>query len=303
MPDRTARIWAALEDRLYPQRRLSPADRALYAHLLRHSRLAGRRRVRMTMGSLARGAGLCHSTARRRLKELERQGCVRMGPPGRRGVEVEVLLPDEVLSQPAPAEPRLRRLAYPDRALRRAVMTRDGDRCFYCLRELKREGVLDHVIPLAAGGRSEFANLAACCPGCNAGKGARPAEDWLRKLWRRGRLSDAELELRLAALRQLARPPHARRRVARFGAKVAVSATRHLLGPLRVSANSAPLRHPCLVLGGAAPGQTTEDDAAARSAKLSAEAHAADARESSRESGGAARRRARSGGGAVPACG
>lgn len=206
LPDRTARVWAALEDRLYPQRKLAPADRALYSHLLRHSRLVGRRRVRMTMGSLARGAGLCPSTARRRLKELERGGCVRVGPPGRRGIEVEVLLPEEILAQAAPAGPPPRRLAYPDDALRRAVMAREGGRCFYCLRELKREGVLDHVVPLAAGGRTEFANLAACCPGCNAGKGARQAEDWLRILWRRGRLSDAELDLRLAALRKMARP-------------------------------------------------------------------------------------------------
>jgi hypothetical protein len=204
LPDRTARIWAALEDRLYPERRLAPADRALYSHLLRHSRLVGRRRVRMTMGSLARGAGLCHSTARRRLKELERQGCVRAGPPGRRGIEVEVFLPGEILARPVARSgiAPLVRQAYPDEALRRAVVARDGGRCFYCLRELKREGVLDHVTPLAAGGRTEFANLAACCPGCNAGKGARPAEDWLRTLWRRGRLSDAEFELRLAALRE-----------------------------------------------------------------------------------------------------
>lgn len=205
LPDRTARLWAALEDRLYPALRLSPAGRAVYSHLLRHSRLAGRRRARITMGALARGAGLCPSTARRRLQELARRRCVAVGPPGHRGFSVEVFLPEEILARKPLVAPWPPRQGYPERELRRAVLAREGGRCFYCLRWLGREGVLDHVTPLAAGGRTELANLAAACVGCNAGKGARPAEDWLRTLLRRRRLSESEFDLRLAALRRLRR--------------------------------------------------------------------------------------------------
>src|SRR6266699_3443586 len=59
-----AQIWKQLEDHLVPRLRLSITDRAVYSHLLRHSRLEGRARLRFSMAWLARGARLSTNPAR-----------------------------------------------------------------------------------------------------------------------------------------------------------------------------------------------------------------------------------------------
>ena len=66
------------------------------------------------------------------------------------------------------------RKAIPAR-LRRAVTERDGYRCAYC-RSPHMVGVgmvIDHVIPLSAGGATESSNLALSCYRCNEVKGDR----------------------------------------------------------------------------------------------------------------------------------
>jgi 5-methylcytosine-specific restriction endonuclease McrA len=60
--------------------------------------------------------------------------------------------------------------------------------------------VFDHATPVAAGGDNSFRNIVACCFDCNTRKKDRPAEVFLRELYRSGRLSSPELDARLAAL-------------------------------------------------------------------------------------------------------
>ncbi|MFZ1465698.1 MAG: HNH endonuclease [Anaerolineae bacterium] len=60
-------------------------------------------------------------------------------------------------------------------ALRPAVAARSGHRCSYC-RSPAWAGVamvMDHIIPLAAGGASDSTNLCLACYRCNEFKGAR----------------------------------------------------------------------------------------------------------------------------------
>lgn len=59
------------------------------------------------------------------------------------------------------------------RGLRFSVLQRDRHTCQYCGRKAP-ETVLtvDHIIPVAAGGRTEADNLLAACVDCNSGKGA-----------------------------------------------------------------------------------------------------------------------------------
>ena len=58
--------------------------------------------------------------------------------------------------------------------LRFAVLRRDGFRCVYCGRgdsdNVKLH--LDHLVPVARGGKTEIANLVAACQDCNLGKSA-----------------------------------------------------------------------------------------------------------------------------------
>jgi hypothetical protein len=58
--------------------------------------------------------------------------------------------------------------------LRFAVLRRDGFRCAYCGRG-EPEGVklhIDHIVPVARGGKTELENLVTACATCNIGKSA-----------------------------------------------------------------------------------------------------------------------------------
>jgi hypothetical protein len=51
---------------------------------------------------------------------------------------------------------------------------------------------------------NSYRNLVSCCIECNTLKGDTPAPDFLRLLYRKGRLTAAELDARLQALKDLA---------------------------------------------------------------------------------------------------
>lgn len=64
-----------------------------------------------------------------------------------------------------------------------ALAERDGDRCWYCGCHFDdgedgagRALTIDHVEPLAGGGRSDLANLRLCCRTCNRRKGQMGAD-------------------------------------------------------------------------------------------------------------------------------
>jgi len=60
---------------------------------------------------------------------------------------------------------------------RHNIYMRDSNTCQYCGRELPRVDLnLDHVIPRAQGGRTNWENVVCCCIDCNLSKGARTPE-------------------------------------------------------------------------------------------------------------------------------
>jgi CRISPR/Cas system Type II protein with McrA/HNH and RuvC-like nuclease domain len=89
--------------------------------------------------------------------------------------------------------------------LRRAIHARERGKCFYCLRRIAaRLECLDHVVPRARLQCNSYRNLVSACMECNSQKGERPAEEFLRWLFRERRLTAAELSDRLRALDLLA---------------------------------------------------------------------------------------------------
>lgn len=90
---------------------------------------------------------------------------------------------DEVVCSPStrmnvPAVIRLRRtFRKTKKAVRFSrvnVFTRDGFRCQYCGERFTMQKLtFDHVIPRAAGGRTEWDNIVTACRPCNGRKGAR----------------------------------------------------------------------------------------------------------------------------------
>jgi len=210
-------IWKQIEDVLVPRLGLTVVERAVYSHLLRHSRLEGRLRLRFSILWLARGTRLSTGSARLAVRSLVAKGVLRLVERTKAGHVVEVRLPGEIrgirpngIEPGGPARlPREGNLEEMDflqtKARREAIHARERGVCFYCLRRLTAHvRCLDHVVPLARRGSNSYRNLVSSCAECNALKGETPAEGFLRSLYRDGRLTTSEFTGRLRAVEALA---------------------------------------------------------------------------------------------------
>lgn len=210
-------VWKQFEDLLAPRLHLSPVERAVYSHLFRQTRLEGKSSLRFSIRWLARNLGFGLDSVRKALRRLARKGVLKLLERSKKGHVVHVRLPGEIRgARPnkteARAAARLPRRASLEEvdfmktpALREAIHARDGGACFYCLRRIAgRKRCIDHVVPQAQCEFNSYRNLVSCCVECNSSKGERPAPDFLRWLYRQGRLTPAELSERLRALKRLA---------------------------------------------------------------------------------------------------
>ncbi|HWQ03586.1 MAG TPA: HNH endonuclease signature motif containing protein [Candidatus Nitrosotenuis sp.] len=198
-----------IEDSLVPYLRLDSWEKSLYYHLLRYTRVIGKRSAHVSHRGLVRTSGISITSILSRLRGLERKGCIRTLTRGYRGKDIEVFLPGEIAGC-LPGAPRdaSRELeaanCMKNPELRQAIYRREGGRCFYCLRRLLPKLVsLDHVISLAEGGDHSYRNVVVCCFECNVNKSSTPAIDFLRGLWRKGRINKREWKGRIRALRDL----------------------------------------------------------------------------------------------------
>jgi HNH endonuclease len=149
------------------------------------------------------------------LHRLAGHGTLRFIERSYNGHLVEVRLPAEVpvarrkteTSCPSkpPSQPSLELVdVLRTRTLRQAIHAREGGKCFYCLRRIPgRSRCLDHVVPRAKSGQNSYRNVVSCCPECNWQKKDLAAGDFLRQMYREGRLSREDLSARLGALRAL----------------------------------------------------------------------------------------------------
>jgi|DEB0MinimDraft_6_1074348.scaffolds.fasta_scaffold53708_3 5-methylcytosine-specific restriction endonuclease McrA len=60
--------------------------------------------------------------------------------------------------------------------------------CFWCLSKCDSEYHIDHIQPLAKGGKHIAENLAISCPGCNLTKNARTPEEFIKIMNKRGQI-------------------------------------------------------------------------------------------------------------------
>lgn len=212
-------LWKQMEDVVVPQLQLGVIDHIVYIHLLRHSRLEGKRRMHFSIPWLAQNINLSTCPTRDAVRRLAACGVLRLVERSKQGHVAEVRLPEEVrgVRVRAKAVARAREAARADRSdieqvdfvktieLRRTIHARERGRCFYCLRRVpSRLECLDHVVPRARVGCNSYRNLVSACMECNAQKGEQPAEEYLRWLFREHRLGAAELRGRFEALELLA---------------------------------------------------------------------------------------------------
>jgi 5-methylcytosine-specific restriction endonuclease McrA len=218
-------LWMQFEDVLAPRLGLTVFDRAVYSYLLRHSLVVGKLRLQFSVMSVAAKLGLSNGPVRQAVRRLDELGALRLLERSKTGHLVEMRLPQNIRAirlhkngastavqigdADSAGEPLAATLETTDFlktwALRKAIHDRERGACFYCLRRTPANvKCLDHVVPRARFGRNSYRNLVSCCIECNTRKNDRPAPDFLRTLYRQGRLTPAELDARLRALKDLA---------------------------------------------------------------------------------------------------
>ena len=210
-------LWMQFEDILVPRLGLNVWDRAVYSYLLRHSLVVGKRRLHFAVLPVARDLGISSGPVRLAIRRLDELRALRILERSKTGHLVEMRLPEQVRATRTgrngafhhKPESRAAALEATDflstAALRKSIHDREAGTCFYCLRRTPVHiRCIDHVVPRACSGRNGYRNLVSCCVECNSRKGDRPAPDFLRTLYRLGRLTPAELDARLRALKDLA---------------------------------------------------------------------------------------------------
>ena len=205
-------ILEDLQDYLAPG--LDTYELAIYLYIFRHSRMLGKpdatigfksARQRISTGIGVNGTPMSEKTCYDRLRSLETKGCVRVLASERRGTRVQLFLPGEIPGivpiASAKAELTLEEMDFFAVATNRnAILRREGERCFYCLKTLVPDTlVVEHTVSRPEGANG-YRNVVAACRACNNSKGAVEAADFLRQLYRKGVLNDRELEERLDAL-------------------------------------------------------------------------------------------------------
>src|SRR5260370_36861049 len=88
-------IWKQIEDVLVPRLCLGVVERAVYSHLLRHSRLEDRLRLRFSILWLARGNRLSAGSGRLAVGRLGAKGALRLGERTKAGHVVEGRVPGD----------------------------------------------------------------------------------------------------------------------------------------------------------------------------------------------------------------
>lgn len=202
-------ILEEIVDRLIPAKEMDAYEQAIYYFLVRESRLRGDAEVRISIKSLGDRLFMTRRAIEPRLRSLQTKGCVEIADSGWSGTLVRVRLPIEILGartvECQAASPDIETIDFfTDRKYREAILDREGRRCFYCQKALTKDNwSLDHVEAQVVNGQNGYRNIVAACHSCNSSKNASSAEDFLRGLYRRGRLSDNDFDGRLAALHAL----------------------------------------------------------------------------------------------------
>ena len=118
------------------------------------------------VGSLALEYGVSITTISNILanRSYRRPGCYAAGSQGR--ADAEQRQRDYEANQK-----RKQQMRYVSAGKRQGVLERDGYRCAYCSADLRTEPlVIDHKVPVSAGGTNDVDNLQATCRSCNARK-------------------------------------------------------------------------------------------------------------------------------------
>lgn len=203
------------QDHLAPM--LDTYEQAIYLYVFRHSRLLGlgevtigfkSARTRLATGVGEGGKPMSESTAYVKLASLQAKGCITVIRTNHTGRVLRLNLPSEIsglIAQPVvEQEQDIETMDFFEVPENRALLLkRESFRCFYTLQQLDANNfIVEHVVSRPVGNNS-YRNCVAASREANNKKGAVSAEDFLRRLFRDGYLSDAEFQNRMQALAKL----------------------------------------------------------------------------------------------------
>jgi len=201
-------ILLDIDERLFPHFDLNVHERCLYYHLISQTHVRGRQEATIPLQVLVEALGFSAFTVRKAIRSLAKKGIIDLSQ-SRAGHFVRPKLPAE-LGLPERESTRIQSPNideidfYTGRKYLTALITREGGKCFYCLRALSEESCeLDHVVSQMSGGDNGYKNIVASCHSCNTRKQSIAADDFLRNLLRGGLLNDEEFSDRLDALEAL----------------------------------------------------------------------------------------------------
>lgn len=208
-------ILEQFHDSLAP--RLDTYEQAIYLYVLRHSRLqsideivigfkSARRKIALGIGE--KGKPISEGTCYEKLRSLQSKGCIEIVGSEQEGTRLRLRLPTEipgivstVISSPEQSLEEADFFAVP--AHRAAILRRESNQCFYCLRALDQSTYIIEHVSSRPEGDNGYRNVVAACRACNNRKGATAADDFLRNLYRDGFLNADDLRARVDALGRL----------------------------------------------------------------------------------------------------
>jgi len=211
----TEKFIAEFQDHLAPK--LDTYEQAIYLYIFRHTRFIGldeatigfkSARARMACGIGEKGKPMSESTTYEKLQSLAAKGAIAILRTEHTGRLIRLYLPSEILGviptnneKPEPNLDEMDFFEIPENRL--LIMEREGRRCFYTLRDLDEKNfVIDHVVS-RPNGNNGYRNVVAASREANNRKGAMPADDFIRQLYRDGFLNQEEFEERLVQLKRL----------------------------------------------------------------------------------------------------
>jgi hypothetical protein len=208
-------FFIEFQDSLAPK--LDTYEQAIYLYILRHSRLIGLEEVcvgfrsarrKMARGIGERGKPMSEKTCYSRLQSLQSKGCLKLLATERSGTRIRLNLPSEIPgvipAATAPSPRSIDELDFFDGSENRLlILEREDHHCFYCLRSINKSNYVIEHVESRPGGNNSYRNLVAACRQCNNRKGAVPADEFLRGLYRDGFFGAPELQERLSQLEKL----------------------------------------------------------------------------------------------------
>ncbi len=203
------------QDHLAPK--LDTYEQAIYLYVFRHSRLLNLEEITIGFKSarhrLATGVGedgrpMSEHTAYKKVTSLQAKGCLTVVRTTHAGRLLRLHLPSEIEGLISPELPPeiidiedMDFFSAPEN--RQRLLAREQFRCFYTLKALGNDNfIVEHVVSRPEGNNS-YRNCVAASREANNRKGAMSAEDFLRRLFREGYLSESEFEDRKTALANL----------------------------------------------------------------------------------------------------